>query len=102
LVGTEKQAAALDSQAEDFDVLVASRHFSLTELLEDECLMALPAFATHETCEPVQAALQPAPGADASAGGLAPAGKSETGAEAGSGRPNPFAILAKLKRNSES
>jgi uncharacterized protein len=49
----ETVAAKLDSDTDDYDVLVASRNFALTELLEDEILMALPHFVVHPGCEPL-------------------------------------------------
>ncbi len=54
LVADERRAQMLDDEAEEYDVLVGERRFSLTDLLEDECLMALPTFVTHESCQPVQ------------------------------------------------
>ena len=54
LVADERKAQLLDDEAEDYDVLVGARRFSLTDLLEDEFLMALPTFVSHESCQPVQ------------------------------------------------
>ena len=53
MVPDETTAAKLDGDTDDYDVLVASRHFELTELLEDEVLMALPHFVVHPGCEPL-------------------------------------------------
>lgn len=52
LVADERRAEAIDEQAEEFDVLVRDRRFSLTDLLEDECLMSLPTFVSHDGCSP--------------------------------------------------
>jgi uncharacterized protein len=82
LVANEAQAAELDEQAEDHDVLVASEHFALTELIEDEILMNLPPLAMHERCP------QPLPGSTGEEN------DPDSGQEA---RPNPFAVLTKLK-----
>lgn len=49
----ETIAAKLDGESDDYDVLVASRHFALADLLEDEALMALPNFVVHADCQPV-------------------------------------------------
>ncbi len=61
LVADERRAELLDDEAEDYDVLVDDRRFSLTDLLEDECLMALPSFVSHPDCRPVQAEAEPEP-----------------------------------------
>jgi uncharacterized protein len=82
LVADEDQAAELDEQAQDHDVLVASEHFALTELIEDEILMNLPPLAMHERCP------QPLPR------GLGEENDADSLDEA---RPNPFAVLTKLK-----
>jgi uncharacterized protein len=82
-VETEELAAVEDEESEE-DVLVSSRDFNLLDLLEDELLMAMPSAPTHEVC-PVPVKLYAAdPDFDAS---TAPA-------------PNPFAVLASLKKNS--
>ncbi len=76
-VADEATAAALDAESED-DVLVASRHLDLHELVEDELLLALPLVPMHGHC-PRQL---PMAAGDAAA---EPA-------------PKPFAALAALKR----
>jgi uncharacterized protein len=48
-VGSEDEAEREDEDSEE-DVLVASRHFDLLELLEDELILALPLVPRHETC----------------------------------------------------
>lgn len=110
LVATERQAEQLDADSPEFDVLVASRQFSLTDLLVDECLMALPAFATHDHCEPVHSGSGHSAANTTSDSALAPpSGRHQAGAAVGleddasaiadaDSKPNPFAVLAKLKR----
>ena len=78
----EEQAEALDADSED-DVLALPRWLDLSELIEDELLLALPIVPRHEVCP----APLPVP---------APAAEDE-GHEA---RPNPFAVLAQLKSRS--
>ena len=73
LVGDERRAQMLDDEAEEYDVLVGERRFSLTDLLEDECLMSLPTFVSHDSCQPVSLEQDEEP------------------------PRNPFAALAKLK-----
>ena len=49
-VNSEDEAARLDEQADDFDVLATDERFDLLGLLEDELIMAVPLLAHHETC----------------------------------------------------
>lgn len=74
------EATALAEDAEsDEDLLVLSRSFDARELIEDELLLTLPLVPMHEDCEP-PAPLQPE----------APLEEPE--------RPNPFAVLAALRK----
>lgn len=50
LVDDEDEAARLDEQAEDHDVLAARRRLDLRALLEDELILALPILPRHDTC----------------------------------------------------
>jgi uncharacterized protein len=76
----EATAAAEDDDSEE-DVLAESRAFDLLELVEDELLMAMPVVPRHEQC-PVSL----------------PAAAGEREFEAAQdARPNPFAVLGKLK-----
>jgi uncharacterized protein len=79
-VSTEDEALDEDEDSEE-DILVLSRDFDVLELLEDELIMALPPVPKHEACP--QAPKFEAADADFSTGGEA--------------RPNPFAVLQKLK-----
>ncbi len=83
-VATEDIAMAEDDQSEE-DLLVMESHFDLLALLEDELLMAIPLVPMHEEC-PVTPAF--------SAGEDVPA---LAGSVEGS-KPNPFAVLARLKQ----
>lgn len=78
-VADEATAAAEDDEAEE-DLLALSRSFDLVELVEDELLMALPVAPMHEACPEA-----------------VPMSAADPDFEAGSGRENPFAQLAKLK-----
>lgn len=74
----ENAAAELDADSED-DVLALTRALDLKGLVEDELLLELPLVPRHEACpEPLQVAAEE------------PAGIEE--------KPNPFAVLASLKR----
>ncbi len=78
-VADEATAEAEDDASEE-DLLVTSRSFDLTGLLEDEFLMELPLVPLHETCpEPVRL------------------GAEDPGFEHESPQENPFAVLARLK-----
>jgi len=78
-VADEATAAAEDDAAEE-DLLALSRSFDLLELVEDELLMDLPVAPRHAVCpEPVRLEAV------------------DEDFDAGSGRPNPFAGLEKLK-----
>lgn len=83
-VATENIAMAEDDQSEE-DLLVMEPYFDLLALLEDELLMAIPLVPMHEECpvnpafsagEEVQVMADPVEGS----------------------KPNPFAVLAKLKQ----
>ena len=78
-VADEKTAALQDEESEE-DLLAFEGDFNLHELIEDELVLELPMIARHEVC-PSQT--QPAPDTEF---GIAVAG-----------RPNPFAVLARLK-----
>lgn len=69
------------------DPVISEEAGDLWELVEDELILAMPAFSNHseESCNEFLS-------------GLAPAQPAE---EAGSGRPNPFDVLAQLKPGKE-
>jgi len=76
-----EEAAAVEDEESDEDVLVAARDFDLQGLIEDELLMEIPVTPRHDVCpEPVQLSA-----AD-------PDFEQATAA-----RPSPFAVLGTLK-----
>lgn len=79
-VDSEEVAQAEDEDCEE-DLLVLEPQFDLLHLLEDELLMELPLVPMHERCAGPPAAI-------------------ENLSEAPSDRPNPFSVLAGLKKNS--
>ncbi len=83
-VESEELALAQDDESEE-DLLVNSTDFDLSALIEDEVLMEAPIVPVHEVC-PVEVQL--------SAG-------EESVADDGK-KPNPFAVLEKLKTNKAS
>jgi len=93
----EAAAAELDADSDD-DVLALSRQFDLMALVEDELIMAQPIVPRHEICPSDIVKLMHSDEAVSAPGQAAPAGSpgEETAA---SGRPNPFAVLASLKKD---
>lgn len=83
-VATEEIAMAEDDEAEE-DLLVLEPQFDLLAVLEDELIMALPVVPMHEAC-PVAPQMQ--------SGELEAAESAE--------KPNPFALLAQLKKPPEN
>jgi len=83
-VATEDIAMAEDDESEE-DLLVMAPQFDLLSVLEDELLMALPLVPMHDEC-PVAPVMRS--GDDALAGD----------APADGDKPNPFAMLAQLKK----
>ena len=79
-VATEEIAMAEDDESEE-DLLVMEPQFDLLAVLEDELIMALPVVPMHEVC-PVTPQMQ--------SGELRAAESAE--------KPNPFAVLARLKK----
>ena len=76
-VDGEDAAAELDASSED-DVLASSRALDLRGLIEDELLLAMPLVPLHEVCpEPLSILVE---------------------ADSAAEKPNPFAVLAALKR----
>jgi uncharacterized protein len=83
-VATEDIAMAEDDESEE-DLLVMEPQFDLLAVLEDELLMALPLVPMHDEC-PVAPVMQ--------------VGEEALTKEAGEQdeKPNPFALLAQLKK----
>jgi uncharacterized protein len=78
-VDSESTAEKQDDESEE-DVLVMSREFDLATLIEDEVLMDLPLVARHDVCPvPVKLVAE------------------DADFEGATEKPNPFAVLAKLK-----
>ena len=81
----EDEAARLDEEEDQEDVLAMTRALDLPALVEDELILALPIVPRHETCP------QPLPW-------RAETSTPPPGIEATSAAPaHPFAVLAKLK-----
>ncbi|TAK98735.1 MAG: DUF177 domain-containing protein [Aquabacterium sp.] len=96
-VKDEAAAAELDADCDD-DVLALSRQFDLQELIEDELIMAQPIVPRHDQCPTDVAALMNAESEAVPPGHVAPAAQPGEATTA-SGKPNPFAVLASLKKD---
>ncbi|WP_213959551.1 MULTISPECIES: DUF177 domain-containing protein [unclassified Variovorax] len=77
----DEETAAIEDEESEEDILVTSRDFDLHALIEDELLMEIPVTPRHDACPdapPLSAADADFDVADGS-------------------RPNPFAVLGKLR-----
>jgi uncharacterized protein len=83
LVETEAEIQAEESGEDDPeapDQVLGSSFFDVLSLVEDELILALPYVPKHEVCPSLPKELNDSEGGDA-------------------GRPSPFAVLAKLKKD---
>lgn len=99
-VSDEKTAESLDAEMDD-DVLALTRQLDLLSLIEDELIMEQPIVPRHDTCPTNVEALMASPLAvapDGTAVDESDAGEGE-GGEAAGDKPNPFAVLASLKKD---
>jgi uncharacterized protein len=92
LAKDEAHAAKLDSEDELVDAIVGSVQFEVLDLVEDEVIMALPFAPKHEICT--------APSFDT---GFAATDAADDNGKEGvneedRARPNPFRVLAQLKK----
>ena len=81
-VADEATAAALDDEAEE-DILVISRDLDALALIEDELILSLPLVPLHEVCPEAL-----------------PMSVADPEFDAAAERPNPFGVLARLKKDS--
>lgn len=82
-LGVVKSLAEADLLPESYEPLLLEEDtISLVDIVQDELLLALPAIPQHGHCEPA-----------------AQAGKGKVAAPETPKRPNPFAVLAELKKS---
>jgi uncharacterized protein len=87
IVATEDEADEYPLDDDEVEVIVGSRQFDLIDLIEEELLLSLPLVPKHSVCPEVHESLLPeSDEAEAAEGG-------EQEVE----KPNPFAVLEKLK-----
>jgi uncharacterized protein len=91
-VDGEEEAARLDEEAGDEeDVLALPRSLKVSELMEDELILALPLVPLHSVCP------EPLPYLESSET-QASTHITADGSAATADKPNPFAVLAQLKK----
>lgn len=81
VMASEKALETDEILVDDVDWVAGSSRFDLLDFLEDELILSVPYVPKHEQCPTAL----PVPESDR--------------AEDDSGRPNPFAVLSKLKKN---
>ena len=85
LVATEEEADAFPIEDDQLEPLVASQHFDLLDLIEDEILLSLPLIPKHPdgACQPHASSF----------------GEGGEAADASEKPQNPFNILKNMKKN---
>jgi uncharacterized protein len=99
IVLTEEEADEFPLDNDEVEVIVGSRQFDLIDLIEDELLLSLPLVPKHDVCPEVHESLNTgvySAEGELDEGGLN--GEADSQQDGGSGRPNPFAALGKLKQ----
>ncbi|MEJ8848977.1 DUF177 domain-containing protein [Variovorax rhizosphaerae] len=77
----DEETAVIEDEESEEDILVASRDFDLHALIEDEMLMEIPVTPRHDTCPDAP-----------------PLSATDADFDLAEGsRPNPFAVLGKLR-----
>ncbi|PLZ02605.1 hypothetical protein CY652_10215 [Burkholderia sp. WAC0059] len=101
IVATEAEADEFPLDDDEVEVIVGSRHFDLVDLIEEELLLSLPLVPKHDVCPQVHESL--VSGADGADGVDSVDEVPEDGSEPDDEeRPNPFAALESLKKESGS
>jgi uncharacterized protein len=95
LFKTEKEADTFDNENDDIDAVVAANQVNLLDWVEDEAILTLPMFVMHTQCEEFKAAATIDGDNVSSADNTSDQGESES-----LKKPNPFAVLASLKKSS--
>ncbi|MDR5732475.1 MULTISPECIES: DUF177 domain-containing protein [Caballeronia] len=89
IVATEEEADEYPLEDDEVEVIVGSRQFDLVDLIEEELLLSLPLVPKHNVCPKVHES-------------LLSGGEEDEAAEGGENdveKPNPFAVLEKLKKS---
>jgi len=90
IVATEEEADEFPLDDDEVEVIVGSRQFDLVDLIEEELLLSLPLVPKHNVCPEIHESLLPGDADDES---------DESGAQEEDEKPNPFAVLEKLKQS---
>ncbi|KMQ81155.1 hypothetical protein BPMI_01796c [Candidatus Burkholderia pumila] len=91
IVATEEEVDEYPLDNDEVEVIVGSRQFDFVDLIEEELLLSLPFVPKHNACPEVHESLL----SDTDEDGLGEADKGDAPDKAG--KPNPFAVLEKLK-----
>ncbi|CAH2772963.1 MAG: FIG01269488: protein, clustered with ribosomal protein L32p [uncultured Caballeronia sp.] len=98
IVATEEEADEYPLDDDEVEVIVGSRQFDLVDLIEEELLLSLPLVPKHNVCPEVHESLLPGDADDESdKSGERESG--ERGVADEDEKPNPFAVLEKLKQD---
>ncbi|MDR5779971.1 YceD family protein [Caballeronia sp. LZ065] len=97
IVATEEEADEFPLDDDEVEVIVGSRQFDLVDLIEEELLLSLPLVPKHTVCPEVHESLL-----SGSAEGSADDESEESSAAEAADKPNPFAVLEKLKPGGSS
>ncbi|SAK69551.1 hypothetical protein AWB76_04218 [Caballeronia temeraria] len=89
IVATEEEADEFPLDDDEVEVIVGSRQFDLVDLIEEELLLSLPLVPKHNVCPETHESLLP---------GAADDETDESSAADEDEKPNPFAVLEKLKQ----
>jgi uncharacterized protein len=95
IVATEEEADEFPLDDDEVEVIVGSRQFDLIDLIEEELLLSLPLVPKHTVCPEVHESLL-----SGNTEGSADDESEESSAAEEAGKPNPFAVLEKLKPGS--
>ncbi|WP_153099816.1 DUF177 domain-containing protein [Paraburkholderia hayleyella] len=98
IVSSEEEADAFPLDEDTVEVIVGSRQFDLSALIEEELLLALPLVPKHAVCPVVHESLvSGVSGADAMGDASDGLDGVQNAPEIEPERPNPFAVLEALK-----
>jgi uncharacterized protein len=92
IVSTEAEAEEFPLDDDEVEVIVGSRQFDLVDLIEEELLLSLPLVPKHNVCPETHESLLPGTEDDE---------PDESGVTDEDEKPNPFAVLEKLKGGSD-
>ncbi len=96
-MATEEEADEYPLDDDEVEVIVGSRQFDLVDLIEEELLLTLPLVPKHNVCPEVHESLLSGEAGETGERDAEGAASAEAGAPDEAEKPNPFAVLEKLK-----